>query len=655
LAEIDGQRLDHRDFQQAQSVLGSGQDAYATRDYLWDFFVEQAIVNSESEDLGLAVSKDELLELEFGTNLSPVIQRNLADPNTRQVNRDLLNQYKEAIESGQLEGKFREFWKFQEKQIIKERLQAKLNSMVSKGMYMPSWRVKRKYRESNDKLDMLFVKVAFDEIDDSEVQVTDEDLEKYIKEHAVEYTQTEETRSIAFVSKEVFPTAEDSTKLIEMLEDLKEDFINTSDDSLFIENNYGILEPAYVNAETLAEGLKDTIADLPVGGIYGPYMDGAQYRLAKLLDAKVIPDSVEVRHILRRVQSQPELQPAISFIDSIKTLIEGGMPFDSMAILHSQDPGSGRDGGALGYTAPGKMVPSFNDVIFYKAETGKLYTTISQFGVHLIEVTDKKFLHDDKSYRVAYLKEDIIPSELTQQGVYDEMAEVMTNNRTYDDLKKYADEHEELTFEVVNGLKKNDHIVGTLPSSPSSRDIVRWTFDPSTEIGDVAPEVYAFQAPLRYNNKYVVPTLTGIYEPGLMPVEIVRDEISDLVKSEKKSALIMSQIKGEDLNAISQQFDTKIDTANGVSFFGGFLPGSGSEPAVVGKAFGLKDGGFAVVKGSSGVYAIKRLSMVPAVEPNNLSQLRKINTSQYGTRVSNSLISSFKKVVDIEDNRFNYY
>ena len=189
--------------------------------------------------------------MEFGTNLSPVIQRNLSDPNTRQVNRELLNQYKDAIESGQLEGKFRSFWKFQETQIIKERLQTKMNNLVSKGMYMPSWRVQKIYNDQNSKIDLQYVKIAFDEVEDNAVTITDEDLNAYIKDHSAEYEIKEETRSIVFATKEVFPTKEDSLKLIAGLSELKVDFNTTEDDSLFIENNYGIWNPAFVKASTI--------------------------------------------------------------------------------------------------------------------------------------------------------------------------------------------------------------------------------------------------------------------------------------------------------------------------------------------------------------------------------------------------------------------
>ena len=39
---------------------------------------------------------------------------------------------------------------------------------------------------------------------------------------------------------------------------------------------------------------------MPVGSVYGPYLDLNSYKAVKLLGKKVVPDSVKARHILRR-------------------------------------------------------------------------------------------------------------------------------------------------------------------------------------------------------------------------------------------------------------------------------------------------------------------------------------------------------------------
>lgn len=74
--------------------------------------------------------------------------------------------------------------------------------------------------------------------------------------------------------------------------------------------------------------------------------------------------------------------------EELKTQIEGGADFAAMAKEHSQCP-SGRQGGDLGEFGPGQMVPEFDTVVF-NGEMGKIHGPIqTQFGYHLIDITER--------------------------------------------------------------------------------------------------------------------------------------------------------------------------------------------------------------------------------------------------------------------------
>ncbi len=72
----------------------------------------------------------------------------------------------------------------------------------------------------------------------------------------------------------------------------------------------------------------------------------------------------------------------------LKTEIEGGADFAEVARQHSSCP-SGRQGGELGTFGPGQMVKEFDEVVF----SGELNTVLgpvqTQFGYHLLEVTER--------------------------------------------------------------------------------------------------------------------------------------------------------------------------------------------------------------------------------------------------------------------------
>ena len=90
--------------------------------------------------------------------------------------------------------------------------------------------------------------------------------------------------------------------------------------------------------------------------------------------------TAKARHIL--VSSQEECE-------KLKEKIEGGSDFEEIAKEHSTCP-SGQSGGDLGEFSPGQMVKEFDEVVF-KDEVGKVHGPVkTDFGYHLIEITNRE-------------------------------------------------------------------------------------------------------------------------------------------------------------------------------------------------------------------------------------------------------------------------
>lgn len=89
-----------------------------------------------------------------------------------------------------------------------------------------------------------------------------------------------------------------------------------------------------------------------------------------------------------RAKARHILVPSQSECESLKKQIEGGADFADMAKKHSKCP-SGRQGGDLGEFGPGEMVPEFDKVVF-SGEIKKVHGPVkTQFGYHLIEITQR--------------------------------------------------------------------------------------------------------------------------------------------------------------------------------------------------------------------------------------------------------------------------
>jgi peptidyl-prolyl cis-trans isomerase C len=103
-------------------------------------------------------------------------------------------------------------------------------------------------------------------------------------------------------------------------------------------------------------------------------------------------EQVRASHILVRVDPNADAKAkakAKAEIDAVMKELKAGGDFAKLAQQHSQD-GSAAQGGDLGYFPKGQMVPEFDKVAF-SLPVGQLSGIVTtQFGYHILKVTDKK-------------------------------------------------------------------------------------------------------------------------------------------------------------------------------------------------------------------------------------------------------------------------
>ena len=657
MGKVEGKTVDWNEFQGVESMLysGSSTDIFARRNQLWNYFVEEAIVSKQADALGLSVSKDELIDLQFGANKSPVIVNRFRNSQTGAVDVNTLNQFRQQIQANTLAPEQKRFWAHQEKEIIKDRLQTKLNTMVSKALYTPTWMVEQTYGDQTQKIAMDFVKIPFSEVDDSEVSLTDADFSSYLAANKGTYMQTEETRRVDYVTFDVFPTAADSAKYRADLSDLVAGFETTTNDTIFVENNYGSINPSWLDKTTLPVDIQDAVYNTAVGKVYGPYLQGNTYQILKVLEKKMMADSSTSRHILINATDPASFAAADAKIDSIKAVIEAGGNFEELAKTLSQDQGSAANGGKYENIPVNQFVPSYQDAMLF-GDFRKLYKARTSYGVHLIEPLSRSREQTER-VKIAIISQTINPSEATQSAMFEKANNFLSNNRTLDVLQATVAQSGELSVESSGALKANDFTVGSLGGGADARDIVKFAFDGNTETGSVSPSVYSFQDPVElFVNKYVVAGLRSVQDAGMPSVASIKDEIEALVRNQKKGDILKGKVSGSDLNAIASQFDSEVESAQDVTFDAAFVQGLGQEPGVIASAFNMAVNNVSQpIVGNSGVFVVQ-LKDKPAVGvASNIPQLRKTSSSTAQTQVTTRLMQAMKKNAEVEDLRSKFY
>lgn len=667
LGEVDGIKLDRQRFERAYSLVyaNSGGNIYNQREQLWNYFLEEALVKEEAEELGLSVSNTELASLEFGPNYSPVIMARFQNPQAPgQVDVNQLNQIKQlidqgdlttAINSGQLNPQFPAYWQYQREEIVKSRLQTKLNNLVSKGMYTPTWMAEMGFAEENHPINFVYVKVPFDEIDNAEISLSDEDYSAFLKENEKKYKIDEETRIVDYVVFEVAATAADSAKLREEIAELVPKFKDSSNDSAFVLSNQGLIDPRYVDQQAVSPVVADEIfQNMEVGDVYGPYLDGNSYKAVKLRDKVVMADSADSRHILISATTPATFDAAEKTIDSLKLVLESGAAsFDSLALKFSQDPGSSSNGGKYENTTPNQFVPEYNRVLFLTGQLNRFYKVKTSYGWHLIEVLKRSSTTTER-VKVAYVQKAIEPSRETQNDVFQTASQFIGSNQSIDAMRESA-KAAGLTLESSAPLTANAYQVGSLGATEDARDIVKWAYTASP--GKVSPSVYSFQDPIGYyDSKYVVAALASVQKAGLPKVETIKSEIEQLVINRKKGEQLAEAINGKTLGAIAAEYQTQVDSITGATFSQSFLTGLGNEPKVVATAFNLnQDETSEPIIGETGVYLIKTTLKPTLSAPNNLPQIRQTMSSQARAQVASRLVQGMVKNAEVDDFRAKFY
>ncbi|RKG33061.1 peptidylprolyl isomerase [Acinetobacter tianfuensis] len=119
----------------------------------------------------------------------------------------------------------------------------------------------------------------------------------------------------------------------------------------------------------------------------------------KVADQKAIVSQFKTRHILIQPSEVVSPEDAKQQADSLYSRIKKGEDFAVLAATFSNDPGSARDGGSLGWVSPGMMVPEF-DAKMKSTPAGEVTEPFqTQFGWHILQVTETRQQDMTKEYQ----------------------------------------------------------------------------------------------------------------------------------------------------------------------------------------------------------------------------------------------------------------
>lgn len=267
---------------------------------------------------------------------------------------------------------------------------------------------------------------------------------------------------------------------------------------------------------------------------------------------------------------------------------------------------------------------------------------------------------DGNSFKISKMIDKKREDNLNKVLIADVVKEILPSNESSNSNFRSASQAE---FDANNGLALNnsntaisiktyesfDEFDSSIPGFINSRQVIKWLHEKSTRVGDVK----------RFNidNGYLVAKVKFFKKKSLPEIDDVRDEVSQILKTEKKFKYIQDKHgKVSEIEDLSDEYDIELERASAVTQYDPLLVGAGAEPYIIGSAFALEEDETSdFLKGKSGIYLIRIISKVKAEEINITSAISRSLADKELQRLTNLIPEVLESKAEITDNRNFYY
>lgn len=162
----------------------------------------------------------------------------------------------------------------------------------------------------------------------------------------------------------------------------------------------------------------EKILAMKEGGISEIIQSPSGFHIIKLTGLrsadKHIVTQTHARHILIRPNELVSDDDAQNRLEQLVLRLKGGDDFSELARSHSDDPGSAVNGGDLGWTNPGQMVPEFEEEM-NKLKPGEISGPFkTQFGWHIVQVLDRREQDNSEQLKRARAREIIMQRKIEE-------------------------------------------------------------------------------------------------------------------------------------------------------------------------------------------------------------------------------------------------
>jgi parvulin-like peptidyl-prolyl isomerase len=602
---INGEEVSYQEFElrvkeqadmQRQQNPQAEVDENIIRQAVWDQFVEEALIRQAGQAAGIKVTQDEVLDIMLDSP-PEYLTRNFTDSSgtfNRQAyldvmtNPDMIAQniaagkkagmIPESVDPAEEVAKFKNSLLKIEDFMYKSRLLEHFRraSGTAASIVSPAY-LKNKYVNESSTFDFDYIHFNVNNVDAKNIgKPTDQELQAEY-ELVKEYTKQKPARKIKYVSFPLEPSKQDtlvaSKKIARIQQSLAEAITPEAKvaafDQYFAEYTGSQLD--YQPIKKLAPDVAAILGTGKQGDVIGPITLQSGTFIYKVDSLRSgVNELVKASHILIKFGSNKD--SAKAFASQVLARAKKGEDFAALALEYSQDPGSKDRGGEYDYFPKGQMVKPFEDACFNNAPGSVVGPVETDFGYHIIKVSDK--ISEEIKY-----SEIMVTVGMTMNTKKQLRRDALSFKQQLDDGQNIESLAKKLKKNVVETM-----FFDTQMPVLGSQSLTSFAF--SNEVGAISEPME-----LKYYG-IVVAQITGKREAGLRPFEDMKEELAQKVVLKKKMNILKSKansvyqkIKSSDRLFAITQIDPTLEVKTAAKVRNnGMVNGVGNEPVLTQKA-----------------------------------------------------------------------
>ena len=631
VGSINGEDIHYSEFLAAyddvksqMGELNTDQAAQQALANTWQILLSDYVFTPGFAELGLAVGAAEHKAMVRGERASNVFGSVFGNPQTGEYSIEALTSFLQQVESNP---QAQQMWAFLSKQADVDRAMMKYQELVKKGAYATALEVERGVKAANNSYNGRYVVARYNTVADSLVTVSDSEIKAYYNANKSQYKQTP-YRTISYVEYEVVPTEEDKAAVEAEAKAAAEQFAVAEDVKSFSrENRHASIAQTYITAAQMTAEEKDALTK---GKMYGPALVADEWRAARVVDVRNVPEKYTLSHI---VLNYTDTQLA----DSLVTVAKKG-DFAALASQYSIAE-TAAEGGKIGEVTYSSLAPEFADALVGKKKGDIVKVTMGN-AIQVLKIESVDAIQ--KHYKLASLTYPLVASQQTQRDVHN-AASLFAVNAAKEGFDATV------TAQAQSSRSANiEHAARAVRGIDAhSLEVVFWAN--KAKVGDVS-ELIKLD-----NNHYVIATLTGINDNEYRTVKEVASQIKSTLLRDKKFEQIAATMTGATIEEVAAAAQGEVKTFENVKYDAYYIPGIGVEPRVLGAIASLEAGKLsAPIKGASGVYVLVNDAVTPAEEAQTL-EAEKVKQQASAEQNAMRAIYAVQQAAEVVDNTVGYF